>query len=137
MNSGSWYWPDVSNMDGAKDACRMGGWFAVIVAIVTAIFALLALAGTRLMGITSAALVDAILFGAIAFGIFKHSRFAAVAGFALYLLEKLYAISQQGVLAAGVLGVIFLIGFLNAIRGTFAYHKLLAEQAKSAPVPFS
>jgi hypothetical protein len=88
-------------------------------------------------GITSAALVDAVLFGAIAFGIFKHSRFAAVAGFVLYLIEKLYAISQQGVLAAGVLGVVFLIGFLNAIRGTFAYQKLLAEQAKSAPIPFS
>jgi hypothetical protein len=140
MNSGSWYWPDLSDIDGAKDASRLGMWCAIIVCAMTALFALLALAGTRVMGIDPWALIDAAIFAAIAFGIHKYSRFAAVAGFALFLIEKIYQVIQQGPLGAGVLGIIFLIGFLNAVRGTFAYHKLVA--ASSAPAsgeapPFS
>ena len=59
MNSGSWYWPDVSDLDGAKDAARYGMWCAFLVAGVTALFVVLSLFGTRLMGITPAALLDA------------------------------------------------------------------------------
>jgi len=134
MNQGSWFWPDLSDIDGAKDACRLGMWCAIIVASITALFAVIALLGKSFMGVSPMALVDAVLFGVIAFGIHKYSRFAAVAGFALYLLEKVYAVIQQGPLASGVLGIIFLIGFLNAMRGTFAYHKF---QSARPPMPFS
>jgi hypothetical protein len=140
MNSGSWYWPDLSDIDGAKDASRLGMWCAVIVAGITGLFALLALAGTSLMGVRPLSLVDAALFAGIAFGIHKYSRFAAVAGFALFLIEKIYQVIQQGPLGAGVLGIVFLIGFLNAMRGTFAYHKFVAASASPAPgtvPPFS
>src|SRR5215469_11225727 len=109
MNSGSWFWPDLSDIDGAKDACRLGMWCAIIVAGMTGLFALLALTGTSLMGASPLSLVDAALFAAIAFGIYKYSRFAAVTGFALFLIEKIYQVVQQGPLGAGVLGIIFLI----------------------------
>lgn len=135
MNSGSWFWPDVSDLDGAKDATRYGMWCSLLVAGVTALFAVLSLLGIKLMGITPAALLDAALFGAIGFGLSRYSRFAAVAGFVLYLVEKIYAVYTTGsILGAGVLGVIILFGLLNGIRGAFAYQKLLAAIPPAAVV---
>jgi hypothetical protein len=136
MNSGSWYWPDVSDLDGAKDATRYGMWCALLVAGVTALFAVLSLFGVRLMGITPAALLDAALFGAIGFGLARYSRFAAVAGFLLYLLEKIYALATTGsILGVGALGVVMLFGFFNGIRGAFAYQKLVAAVPPQAASP--
>lgn len=136
MNSGSWFWPDVSDLDGAKDAAHYGMWCAILVAGVTAIFVVLSFFGTRLMGITPAALLDVALFAAIAYGLSKYSRFAAVAGFVLFLIEKIYAFVVTGsILGVGVLGVIILFGFLNGIRGAFAYQKLLAAVPPQAAPP--
>jgi|HubBroStandDraft_3_1064219.scaffolds.fasta_scaffold97065_2 hypothetical protein len=136
MNSGSWYWPDVSDLDGAKDATRYGMWCALLVAGVTTLFAVLSLFGVRLMGITPAALLDAALFGAIGFGLSRYSRFAAVAGFLLYLLEKIYALVTTGsILGVGALGVVMLFGFFNGIRGAFAYQKLAAAVPPHAVPP--
>ena len=136
MNSGSWYWPDVSDLDGAKDATRFGMWCAILVAGVTALFVVFSFSGIRLMGITPAALLDAVLFAAVAFGLSKHSRFAAVGGFVLFLVEKIYAVIKTGsILGVGVLGVIILFGFLNGVRGAFAYQKLLAAVPPQAVPP--
>jgi hypothetical protein len=127
MNSGSWYWPDVSDQEGAKDAMRLAMWCAILVAGMTGLFVVFSFFGVRLMGITPAALLDVALFAATAYGLYKHSRFAAVAGFVLFLLEKIYAFVTTGsILGVGVLGVIILIGFLNGVRGAFAYQKLIA-----------
>jgi hypothetical protein len=134
MNSGSWYWPDLSYLEGAKDASRVGMWCALIVSGATALFALLSIFGTSVAGTSPLALVDAAFFGAIALGIYRFSRFAAVAGFVLFLLERIYSVIQAGtVLGAGVLGVILLIGFLNGVRRTFAYKKLLAAPQGTVP----
>ena len=137
MNSGSWFWPDVSDLDGAKDATRYGMWCALLVAGVTTLFAALSLLGVGLMGVTPAALLDAALFGAIGFGLSRYSRFAAVAGFVLFLAEKIYAVVTTGsILGAGVFGVILLFGLLNGIRGAFAYQKLLgAIPPQAVPGP--
>lgn len=125
MNSGSWFWPDVSDLDGAKDATRYGMWCAALVSGVTWLFAVLSLFGVRMMGITPAAIVDAILFAGIGYGLYRFSRFAAVAGFVLFLIEKIFMLIKTGsILGVGVLGVIILFGFLNGMRGAFAYHKL-------------
>jgi len=108
---------------------------AVVVATVTAFFAMLSLFGTSVMGISASALLDAAVFGAVAFGLSKYSRFAAVAGFAFFLGEKIYAYIVTGsILGVGVLGIVILFGFLNGIHGAFAYQKLLAT---APPQPVS
>lgn len=127
MTSNSWYQPDLSTVDGAKSACKTAMWCAVVVASVTALFSILAMAGTKLGNapIDGTALFDAALFGAIAFGLSRFSRFAGVAGFALFLLEKIYMVTKGGFAAGGIfLGIFLLIGFFNGLRGAFAYHKL-------------
>jgi hypothetical protein len=136
MNSGSWYWPDVSELDGAKDATQVGMWCAVAVAGFTVISVFLPF--VFFIGVPKSApatLADGVVFGAIAYGISRYSRFAAVAGFVLFLLEKIYTYVVTGtILGVGVVGVILLIGFLNGVRGAFAFHKL---PATADPQPVS
>jgi len=136
MNSGSWYWPDVSDLDGAKDATKYGMWCAILVATVTALLSVLSLFGFSIMHISWSALLDAAIFGVIAFGLSRHSRIAAVAGFALFLGEKIYTAYVVGsILGIGVLGIIILFGFFNGMRGAFAYQKLLAAMPPQAAPP--
>ena len=133
MNSGSWFCPDVSNMEGAEDSCRLAKWCAVAVAGLTALLALVSIAGPSIAGIRPFAFVDAAIFGVVAFGLEKQSR---VAGFALYLCERVYMIVTTGsILGAGALGIVILIGFLNGIRGAFAIARLKADSASISPAP--
>lgn len=136
MQNKKWYWPDVSDLDGAKEAARYGMWCAVFVAGVTTFVVLLATFGVSIMGTKPAALLDAVLFAGIAFGLSKNSRFAAVAGFVLFMIEKIYMLMTTGsFLSVGVLGIIIGLGFLNSIRGTFAYWKLAGNSVGGAPSP--
>ncbi|HTP69110.1 MAG TPA: hypothetical protein VMJ35_09425 [Dongiaceae bacterium] len=132
MQSKNWFWPDVSTLEGAKEAARIGMWYAVFVAGVTTLFVLLAIFGVSLMGTKPAALVDALLFVGVAYGLFRNSRFAAVAGLVLFVFEKVYMLVKTGsVLSVGVLGVIITLGFVNSVRGTFAYAKLAGGTSSS------
>jgi hypothetical protein len=136
MNHGSWYWPDVSDLDGAKDATKYGMWCAIIVAAVTAGLSVLTIMGMGIRGISAHALVDAFVFAGVAYGLSRYSRFAAVAGFVLYLAEKIYAYVVTGsILGVGVLAVVVLFGLLNGVRGAFAYQELLAAAHPQAAPP--
>lgn len=145
MNKSSWFWPDVSSAEQAKKACRVAMWCAVLVASITALVSILAIAGAKLgnLPIDGSALLDAALFGGIAYGLSRFSRFAGVAGFALFLLERVYMIAKAGPAAGGIfMGFFLLLGFLHGMRGAFAYHKLQAQlQPRSlgpvAAPPFS
>lgn len=141
MNKSNWFWPDVSNPQEAKKACQVAMWCAIFVAGVTALFSFLAMAGTKMNNIPvdGSALIDAALFGAIAFGLSRCSRVAGVAGFVLFLFERIYMISKAGPAAGGLfLGVFLLLGFLHGMRGALSYHKLQTHTAVplSSP-PFS
>jgi hypothetical protein len=121
--SNKWYWEDVSDVSGAEKAMSGGMWAALFVAGITSLVVALSFAGVKLFGIGASALLDAAIFAAIAFGIKRRSRFAAVAGLILYILERLYMMQRTG--AGGlVMGVIFTLLFINAVRGAFAYHKM-------------
>lgn len=140
MNNSNWFWPDVSNLEEAKKACKVAMWCAILVAGVTSLFAGLAMAGTKLGPVNGSAFVDAALFAGIAFGLSRYSRFAGAAGFVLFLIERIYMIAQtHSVVGGGLfLGIFLLIGFLNGMRGAFAYHKLNSPASASAQaVPFS
>jgi hypothetical protein len=88
--------PDVSTRDGARGAALGGALTACIVAVVTTGFALYATLKEPVLNITPLSFVDAVLFGAIAFGIWRLSRAAALAGLALYLMEQGYQWATVG-----------------------------------------
>src|SRR5215469_14697283 len=130
-NNSNWFWPDVSNPDEAKKACKVAMWCAIFVAGVTTLFSLLAMSGALKMNnipVDGSALIDAALFACIAFGLSRYSRFAGVAGFVLFLIERIYMLSKAGPAAGGLFfGIFLLLGFLNGMRGALAYHKLQTQ----------
>jgi hypothetical protein len=131
--SNNWYWEDVSDIGGAEKAIAGGFWAALFVAGVTTLVVVLSLAGVRLFGIGVSALLDAVIFAAIAVGIKRKSRFAAVAGLALFVLERILMFRSTGV-ASIFLGIVLALFFLNAVRGTFAYRRLKAGAQAQPPI---
>ena len=122
----AWYWEDVTSVSGAEKAMNGGFWAALFVAIITSLVASLSFTGVHIFGIGASAFLDAALFAAIAFGIKRKSRFAAVAGLCLYVLERIYMLQRGG--AGGiVMGILFTLLFINAVRGAFAYYRLTGE----------
>lgn len=122
----AWYWEDVTSVSGAEKAMNGGFWAALFVAIITSLVASLSFAGVHIFGIGASAFLDAALFAAIAFGIKRKSRFAAVVGLCLYVLERIYMLQRGG--AGGiVMGILLTLLFINAVRGAFAYHRLTGE----------
>jgi len=121
-------WPDVNILEGAKAASNCGYWAAVFVAGGTAFVILLGQLGYELepghFGIE--AIVDVTIFAAIAWGIARYSRFAAILGLVVFLLERLYSWYSFGIGGMGV-AAIFVLLFVNGIRGNFAYqrHRML------------
>jgi hypothetical protein len=120
----NFWWPDVSTLDGARDAAKGGAAAAVMVAVVTTGLAIYAAYSSPVWGvITPWSFVDAGLFAAIAFGIWRLSRFAAVAGLALYLIEQASMFMTLGP-KNPVMALLFILFFVGGVRGTFGYHKL-------------
>lgn len=115
---------DVGSVESAKKAAKSGMWAAFVVAAITTIFAIIAMAnGKELAGIDGTALVDAAIFAAIGIGIARYSRVAAVAGLVIYVGERIYMMSVNG--PQGILlSIIITLAFINSVRGTFAYHRL-------------
>lgn len=121
-------WPDVSTAADARSARMYGVWAAVLSAIVTALAASWSLgSGKAAYGLVDVwSFLDVAIFVTVAFGIYKESRFAAVAGLTLFVAEKLY---QLAVIPTSfnttsiIVAVIFAMGYLAAIRGTYALRR--------------
>ncbi|MGC1520875.1 MAG: hypothetical protein WA803_04985 [Steroidobacteraceae bacterium] len=77
------------------------------------------------------AFLDVALFLAVAFGIYKGSRIAAVVGLLLFVAEKAYQIQQTGKFQGVWMAVILIVCYLFAIRGTFALHRLRQQPRES------
>jgi hypothetical protein len=137
MNQGTWFWPDVSDLDGAKDAAKYGEWCAYIIAAFTTLAATALFYSGHIRSAAWLTFGEGLLFLLFGLGISKYYRSAAVLAFVVYFADKLYLFVKIGsILSAGVLGVIFLLGLFNGIRGVFAYHKLsrTTPEANLAPV---
>ena len=80
------------------------------------------------------ALVDAAIFAAVAVGLWRYSRTAAILGLAFYLIERVYMWSQFGFHAVAM-AVILTLAFVSGIRGTFSYHRLRSEARADSANP--
>ncbi|HEY1269106.1 MAG TPA: hypothetical protein VGH16_17740 [Candidatus Binatia bacterium] len=132
----NFWWPDVSTIDGAKKASMNGVWAAVFTAVVTALVASWALgAQAAAFGyITAWAFLDAILFSVIALGIYKESRFAAVAGLSLFVIEKIDQFSHGPKTSGIIMAIVLTLCYLAAIRGTYALRRLRAAPSMQPAV---
>jgi len=123
-----WFWPSVQTLQSAHKATRQAFWIALVVVVVTAIFSILAIGGVQTSILSSPwSLVDAALFGAIAIGLYRYSRVAAVAGLVLYVLNQVwkYMLSEDAFPTHWwVMSLAFTLVFLGGVRGAFSYHRL-------------
>lgn len=131
----------VDSLEAAKQTAYQGRAAAILVAVITTAFILISIAlggslGATMPQVDAWAFWDVGLFVAIAIGIHKLSRVAAVAGLLLYIVEQIaMRAANPSMSGAGVVVAVFLIlAFVNGVRGTFAYHRLrrlVAEQGQS------
>lgn len=112
-------WPSITDEPSARKAALQGVGVAAFISVATTIFAIFGFLGFDLNS-----LVDATTFAIIAWGIFKMSRFAAVAGLIMYLFERGYEVAEAGKINNLGLILIFCLAFINAIRATVFYHRL-------------
>lgn len=113
------FWPKITDSESARGAARQGFWAAIFVAVVTAVFAV-----SGFIGMSIGALFDATLFAIIAWGIHKMSRVASVAGLCLYIVESIWRWIEFGPTNI-VVAALLVLCFINSVRGTFEYHKII------------
>jgi hypothetical protein len=136
----SWYWNEIGDKRSAQYATTTAVWISYLIATVSALVAILSLAYRKpTLGLNGWALVEAGLFAVVGWGIAHLSRVWAVVGFSLYLLEASVSIGTRGLavdaLTSGIMAILFLIVYLNALRGTFAYHRYERLQAAQPSEP--
>ena len=127
----NWWWPDVTTIESATKATKQGMWAAVCVAVVTAIFATVAANSGNIKygadSISPWAFIDSAVFSVVAFGLYKNSRVAAVAGLVVFVFEKLDQITSAGTVGNIFIAVIIALCFVGAVRGTYALHRIRVE----------
>ena len=119
------FWPDVVDLAGAREAMQLGSWLAFVAAIVS-------LGSAVLAGFAGAPLLDAAFFGVVGVSIRRNWRVAAVIGLVVQGVGLVYALSQGGL--PGIIGVLCLVGMVNAVRGTFAFARLTATSRLNPPL---
>ena len=128
------FWPAVGDEQAAVLAARQGFHAAVYCSIVTAIFAVLGGFGFKIMDFDLWNLTDAALMALLAFGIRRMSRTAALIAFLYYVAGRIDLWAEYGSQNPVIAGI-FVLMFLSAVRGTFAYHRLKPRPEGLNPVP--
>ncbi|MGD0470864.1 MAG: hypothetical protein ABSA54_21015 [Terriglobales bacterium] len=129
----SWYWNEIGDKYSAQYATTTAVWISYLIAVTIGLIGFLSLAYRKpILGLDGWALLGAGLFVVVGWQIGRLSRAWAVIGFSVYVLGSLINIGMR--LAAGKFGLpimetLFAVVYLNALRGTFAYHKYLKLEA--------
>jgi len=128
-HKGNLIWPAVDTEHSATKLLRYGVGAALFTAVLTAIVAAWAMGAKQraFNFVGNGAFLDVALFLAVAFGIYKGSRIAAVGGLLLFLAEKAYQYQQTGNLHGAWMALLLIVCYAYAIRGTFALHRLRSK----------
>jgi len=74
--------------------------------------------------------LDLVLWGVLGIGIYKNSRLAVINTFIMYILGGAY-FRMTIMWQSNILAICYVIVLMFALRGTFAYQKLLKQQNKA------
>jgi hypothetical protein len=131
----SWYWKEIENKDSAEDATKAAVGISYFIAAVTGLIAVLTLVYSKpILGLSGWSLVDASLFAVIGWRIRKLSRAWTIVGLVLYLLEIASSIGSRG-FGFGIVSIVFILAYVNALRGVFAYHRYAKSEAAQLSQP--
>lgn len=109
----------IMNEEQANKAIIVGAIAACISGVFTVLIAMRSTAANN-----PASMVDAVLLFALAFGVFKRSRAAAVSLFVYLLMGKLIVLVQTGKVPGVLFSLVFLVLYARAIAGTYALRKI-------------
>ncbi len=115
-----WVWLRVDSRRRAQNAIEEGFWAATFVSGITALFLLITVLKDPDQ-LTVGEVLGVFVFAVIAFGIRRRSRAAALAAPILFVLGRIYAV-VSGAPWYLLISVLITLAFLNAVRGTLAYH---------------
>jgi hypothetical protein len=126
----SWYWHEIRDEDSARYATTPAVWVSYLIAVMTGLIAIVSLLSRGpVEDSIGLVCVDCVLFAVIGWRIASLSRVWAVVGLSVYLVEMLASLVARGLSVGSVAGlivaVVFLATYINALRGTVAYHKYL------------
>jgi hypothetical protein len=130
------WWEAISSIDAAKKLASQGTWAAGFVSAVTLLLTVVGITfGASVEGLPTFdawSFIDVGIYVAIARYIYKMSRIAAVAGLILYTLDRIYLLVLTNLSGSAIpMSIIVILMFVNAIRGTFAYHRLSNQENRS------
>ena len=118
-------WPPTTTTASARFAVTQAFWAATVcaagVALLVTLNQLTPDAGSR-FPFRFGALLDAVAFAAVAIGLSRGSRVAAVCGLGLYLVEEALVLRQARPFTM-VIVLLFTVAFVNGVRGAFALHR--------------
>lgn len=119
-------WPQIIDEKSARAAAKLGVWAALFNAGATLLITIISSSSSYgQLG----SYWDVAVFTMIAIGIWRYSRSAAILGFVIYIVGQTSMIAETGKFNIVML-ILIVSMYLNAIRGTFAYHKF-----KLRPLP--
>jgi hypothetical protein len=133
--------PKMRNPDWAVpaevlDKIRLGWAAALFSAGMTLVVTIAAMTGTESEIFSAWSLLDVAMILGLAFGIYKKSRVCAVLMLVYFVASKVFIVSQTGSFSSIPVGLIFTYLYLQAVLGTFTYHKIVeANLAKLAMPP--
>jgi hypothetical protein len=124
----SWWWPEMPTETAARIVVRRAAWCAIWVAALNALFASIsAITGTAFGPFDAMAYVDATIMAVIAVGLWRGWRAAAVSSVIYYSVALCYtmwsSLSTSGHTTFPYVGIVFIVAFVNGIRGTFALNQ--------------
>jgi len=119
------YWATITDTKTATDAAMQGVGASVFVAAVTGLAATLSIVLKHsVLGIDGLGLVDAGLFGVVAWRTYRMSRPWAVVGLLLYVVELAIRIKNGfAPIASLVVAFVIISAFSNGVRGVFGFHR--------------
>jgi hypothetical protein len=128
-------WPKIDDVNAARKVARQGAYYAFFRAGAYALSVTLQLIrpNSNLLRAGAAAYVlESATFFVLGFLIFRLSRAAAVIGLIFYLTDFAISILRghfRGIVIP--LWIVFVLFFINSVRGTYAHRRLTQESATS------
>jgi hypothetical protein len=118
------WWPRIEDEQSARHAARQGMWVAILQAGITATFATL-----RWLGFSTDAYADVGLLLILAWGFHRMSRVAATLAIAYYIFSRFVVFAEHpGARINIILIAICLLAYVNGLRGTLFYHRLMGSR---------
>jgi hypothetical protein len=118
---------EISDLKSAQAVGRQGAAICALIAVLLTIGVIFQPIGDNLPW----TVISLLVYGTSAVMIYRMSRAAAVVACILYLVSCLGGIVQNGLSVGIFIQAFVAIAFINAVRGTFAYHRIRDQRQEA------